>query len=51
MSYCSKAVRVFACAEKDAEIDSVEVSVTRLSVVSIVSVSYTHLTLPTKIGV
>ena len=36
MSYCSKAVRVFACAEKDAEIDSVEVSVTRLSVVSIV---------------
>ena len=36
MSYCTKAVRVFACAEKDAEIDSVEVSVTRLSVVSIV---------------
>lgn len=32
--HCSKAVRVFACAEKDAEIDSVEVSVTRLSVVS-----------------
>ena len=36
MSYCNKAVRVFAFADKDAEINSVEVSVTRLSVVRIV---------------